>query len=648
MILKILTDNILKKFKIKYLLFVTLLVLAYLTTIPIFFWLSPDVELKTDKEAYLHYDYVYVYACPKFRNIPKKLSLQKLTVLFYKDDVLIPTVGNRKSLSLDYDKTMKTWRGKWPVPWNAQEGNYQIKISTSNITENYKLTTNKCRFQIIRRKPLEMPFPVTAITMESMKPLRSIRFPSVNGSTGSWKELFNWADYAGVNTFFYLCGQTSAYFRKMDPVFPWNKDNIQILAELVEEAHRRQIKFGAWVAAYLTFGPRELAADYEYAWDYDTAVRSIFKDRGISLSDDKRVTDIIKFIKAITKNAPGIDYIGLDYIRNANGGFEMVDEFVSDMKVEQLPYGWEKFTAQQRMCWLGSLVYARRKADMPVIDLWNWWRARKTALIVKKIKEEAVFNKPFWVFTLSWQKGWQHGQDVVMMNDAGADFVTLMIYECDREQFNNLMKDWHAYLSRKDARLIIGNQVDWVVHQKTINPAGPEEYYNRMFTAINGLYMDGTTYGVFLHDISRVFWGRKGPYSPMEWLIAGSSAISKVREIYREIPFKSALSAQEPVEFNKAFEVQLKLLNIEKGSCVSDIETIFLLSDGVALLSPSAVYIDSPDTNFVAGFSVKINRYIYEKGLRYMLSTRTSWKENKKSSPKYVDFNFKYINLVHE
>ena len=43
----------------------------------------------------------------------------------------------------------------------------------------------------------------------------------------------------------------------------------------------------------------------------------------VSLGDEKRVSDIIEFVKLLNE-CKEVDYIGMDYIRNAFGGYELV------------------------------------------------------------------------------------------------------------------------------------------------------------------------------------------------------------------------------------------------------------------------------------------------------------------------------------
>ncbi len=628
--------------KTKHLLLI-LIVSSLIITIIVYHAVLPGIGLLTDSKTYLHYDYVDINASPGSEDILNQLKNRRIVAFVYRGEELVSTIGYKKFIYLAYDSKNKTWRGRWPVPWNAEEGEYKVKLRYLPISGKKQFRVSECAFKIRSRKPAKLNPPVSILTLEYSKPFNKMKIRDMNGKPGGWRNIFKWADFMGVDTFFHLTGQTSAYKEKLGPSFPWNTDNLPLLEEIAAEAHKNGLKFGAWLAAYLTFGPRRFAADYEYSWDYDTEKGRLIKGRGISLADEKRVSDIIRFIKNI-KSIPGIDYIGLDYIRNARGGFEMVDEFMSEMRIEE-PGDWNNFTREKRMAWLGKLVYVRKKKDMPVVDAWNWWRARKVSLIVKEIKEKSGLELPLWAFTLSWQKGWQHGQDVIMMTDAGVDFLSVMMYECDSEQFKNMMKSWNDYLHAGDAQVVIGNQVDWVVHQNTLNPAGTEEYYNRLITAFKKVYNDRRAYGIFIHDFSRILWGRKGPYSSMEWLVAGASAMSRAREEYGRAPLKISLEANDVVPFDRVFDVKVNLQLTGKDRALSGLEIRPLPMEGMELYSLPVINIDPFEAQRPVVYSMKINKLVPEKGLRYMAAAKVSWKEGSGDSSVKTSFVFKYIDI---
>ena len=206
----------------------------------------------------------------------------------------------------------------------------------------------------------------------------------------------------------------------------------------------------------------------------------------------------------------------------------VVDDFYADMAgIISAPAEFSRLSREERM-----VYFARKKAmrkDMAFIDAWQWWRAHRASAVLRRLKSEIGDSKPLWAFMLTWDKGWHHGQDAVMFNDAGVDAEALMLYEADAAQYKALLSDWSGYVRRGDAQLIVGDVVDWPLHQS--DPDGPKEFYRRTVLAAAGIYADGPARGVFVHDLGRALWGRLGPWSTRDWMNSARAAIRRFKEM---------------------------------------------------------------------------------------------------------------------
>src|SRR5579883_1981048 len=361
-------------------------------------------------------------------------------------------------------------------------------------------------FFIARRKPAALPPGLTVLTLESADPWRDMKVLAPDGRMKDWRGMLDWAQYIHADAFWVLGGQTPG--RRPGEV--WVPDNLDLIPEMAREAHARGLKFGVYAECYLTMSKRRLPR-YRYAVDIQDGRPA--PTRAVSLADERRVDDIVALLKRF-RDIPQVDYLGLDYIRNALGGYELAERFYAEMPGVFPPPNWSRLSADDKV-----LYFARKKVmrrDAAFIDSWQWWRAHEVGLIVRRIKAELGGSKPLWAFTLTWDKGHQHGQDPVMMNDAGVDADALMLYEADRAQFAGIMRDFHAYLKRGDVQLIVGDIVDWKLHQNS--PDGPLELYRRAAEAIDGIYADGPARGVFFHDVKRALTGRLGPWGSRGWM----------------------------------------------------------------------------------------------------------------------------------
>ncbi len=458
------------------------------------------VRLAGDRAEYLHYDIVDLTLRARDRKLDADFSDKPPQIVVKRGGEVLTTIaGIREMTAVRVSRGV--WTARWPVPWNAPPGEYTpTLLNRPELAERLKVST----FRISRRKPLPMPKGFVVATLESVTPLSSMRVKGPNGQMTDWRGLLDWTQALGADAFWMLGGQSPG----LKPGEVWNQTNLKLIPQVAAECHKRGLKFGVYAMFSLTMSKEKLSG-YEYGMEIQDGQPVL--TRAISIRDRKRLDDTVAFLKPFAAD-PNVDHVGVDYIRNALGGYELVGDFVADMPGLILPPEWKKLSKPERMTWLARKKIMRR--DMHFVEAWEWWRARRVALIVKELKER-LSGKPMWAFTLTWEKGWHHGQDPVMMNDAGIDIDALMFYEADKEQYAEMMKSWNRYISRGDVQVLPGNILDWGLHQK--DSAGPEEFGRRMRVAVNGVYGDGPAGGVFYHDLARLLWGRLGSWGTSGW-----------------------------------------------------------------------------------------------------------------------------------
>jgi hypothetical protein len=461
---------------------------------------SRELRLSASKLDHFHYDIVelsLVSGDPaldeSFRALPPRFVVMRGT------ETLTTIAGIREMKALRVAPGL--WTARWPVPWNAPPGSYRpALVGRPDLAARVQIAP----FSISRRTPKAMPKGFVVATLESVMPLASMKVKGPDGGMTDWRGLLDWAKYVGADAFFMLGGQTPGLGK--DEI--WMQTNLKLIPKVAEECKKRGLQFGVYAMFSLTMSKAALPG-YEYGLEIKDGQPVV--TRAISIRDQKRLSDVAAFLKPFADD-PNVDWVGLDYIRNALGGYELVDDFVAEMPGVFVPPEWRKLTRDERMTWLARKKIMRR--DMDFVEAWEWWRARRVALVVREIKSR-LGGKALWAFTLTWDKGWHHGQDPVMMNDAGVDIDALMFYEADKPQYSAMMKSWNEYVRINDVQLLPGNIFDWGLHQK--DEAGPGEFGRRLKTAVSGVYGDGPARGVFYHDMARLLWGRLGPWGTRGW-----------------------------------------------------------------------------------------------------------------------------------
>lgn len=478
------------------------------------------LNVATDRVDYYRYQIVHLTARPD--SLEKyQTEAVSAAALFHHGDSLIPGVGRMRAVTLSFNAADSAWHGTWAMPWNPPLGRY---LAVVNFVSGQDTLVDSTFFQVIARKPAAVPEGFCAMTIESAGNLLNNKTPSPYNDSRKWQNFGDHAKFLGADAVWYSVGWTIEGAPGISDKNPWVRDNFKVFPRLAEECHRNGLQFGGYVGSYLLWGPKLHKLKYEYS--LETSQGRIYRNHHVRLEDPKRNEDIVYVLKKLEAD-PNVDFIGLDYIRPGAGGYETVGDFVRQMNIEA-PRGWDKWTLAAKIGWVARQV--KPVSDLPIRNRWQWWQCHRSAAAVERLLRDAGVTKRVWGFTLGWEMGHQHGQDPCMMNDAGLDLDAVMLYESNAKQCREMTGQWSTYLKGNEVQLMPGEQIDWVLLQKSVSPPAPEEFYWRLTDAIKGTSNGGRVKGMFWHDLFRSFKGRRGPHGMREWLIAGAASFTKARQ----------------------------------------------------------------------------------------------------------------------
>ncbi|MBI4424377.1 MAG: hypothetical protein HY554_11645, partial [Elusimicrobia bacterium] len=438
-------------------------------------WRRP-VRLGTLQPSYGHDQFVEIRLRTRDPELRARWGEASPRVAVFREGRLVRTIGGLEWLALRWDEGERAFVARWPCPWNAPAGRYELSLAGAGELGGRLLAGS---FELERRKPNPLPPGFVALTLEGSKPLSGMSVRAPDGSRKDWRGLLDWAEYLEADAFWLDIGETPGSGSEE----VWASDNFALVPAVAEECRKRGLALGLYAKSYLTMSKEPLGR-YEYAWD--VVEGKLLRTRAISLRDPERAKDIAALL-ARFKDVPGVRHLGLDYIRNALGGYELLDDFFAEMPGVRPPPGWDQLSREERMIWFHHKKVMRKDAGF--VDAWQWWRAHRVGRVVRQVREAVGPDALLWAFSLTWQRGWHHGQDPVMMNDAGVDADALMLYEADEAQFETILRDFHRYVERPDAQLVVGDVVDWPLHQRS--PRGPGELRRRLARGVDRIYADG-------------------------------------------------------------------------------------------------------------------------------------------------------------
>jgi hypothetical protein len=493
-----------------------------------------------------------------------------------------PVVGVSGRKEVEFRSEDGRWVGRWAMPWDPDLGSYQMRVQALDSAGG-ELGSTTAVFSIRGKSPNgRIPLPHFAVTLETDADYYAARLGGPRMRVPGWKNIVAWPEYAGADSVWFCAGMTKAAHHPTTE-HPWLQRDLDLVPVLARECHRAGVAFGAWIACFFPYGETRPDIPYEFSRNYVTsdepgAKPGFWWTLNASLNCELRKRQIVELAQSLQAE-PQVDYIGLDYIRSGPGGFELVTDMVTELGLE--PY--DGFTDQPIEVQMAWLVGATRSNEA-MKRLWQWWRASKAARTLAEIKQRAGVTKPLWCFVLGWCH--QHGQDPLMMTDAGADFVALMLYDATRNEFDGLMREWPKEYRDGRVNLVGGVIADPVQLANPYNPAAPFplEMGNRAEQAIDGLagsagpwddllaedphYLDkygplradGLVEGLFLHDLERMAY-RAGGWTIDDYIVAGASAMSRLRALTGDIPVE--IKVGRPVGVGAAlFDVPVEVTNL--------------------------------------------------------------------------------------
>ena len=619
------------------------------------------LELSVESPAYLRFALIRLAAVmtdPQGARLSTAANPPQVTVT--RDGQIVSTIGDFRTIGTRFDRNSQSYVAHWPVPWNCPAGEYvaEAKIKITNPAawgweteetrrqrrrERRKQTeatapegeawcVARTRFVITGLAPrADIPKGTCVATWEPDFRATGIRRP--DGTVGDWRAMFDWCEFIGADTFWFRGAVTEVYNGSLSMEHPFNEENITAIPQMAAEARHRGLRFGAWASAYSTYPTKSNSGKppYDYAKDISRASGAIRSLDFVSLLDKRRVNHVANFLARIQAD-PNVDYLGLDYMRSDRGAYELVDRFTQEMPL-RLPNGFAQWSRARRWGHVAQRVEREWQKDPRFYDAWNWYRAHLGASNVHDMITIGQLKKPLWIFVLSWWHGKQHGQDPIMFTDAGVGLLAPMLYQVpNRLHFDTMARDWNAYLAAGQVNLCPGDQMDFYWHQKTLRPAAPEEFYDRIITAHGakgkGYLQGGLTLGGFLHDINRAqsphpTW----PHPGTEWALAGGAAFSTIRMDWRVFPLVAKLEMPTSAPLNTTVEGQLTIENTTKKP-VSRITMSLEKTEGVELAGTlESISLRAGDT-IIKKVPVRVKGGHGDRANRLMVCVRIKWPDD--------------------
>jgi hypothetical protein len=450
-----------------------------------------------------------------------------------------PSVGNE--LTIPFKRARGTAFGRLKAvylpDWNEEEGEFRIELYRD---ESIFTPKGEAAFRLLRRKVPPLVKTLSVVDLEMNNSIRRRSFTDSMGSQSDYRAILDWARFMQADAIWILSGETTSFdpYRTADK--PWDPGPLENLRLLKESAGQYGVQVGSYIMCFYVPGDNGVPPGYPAATGYRSETDSLYSSPHISLLSERRIQDIIELARRFQKDRE-ISYIGFDFIRTGRvDGYELGPLVVEETNIDTPP-SWPSLSEEEKIKWFARSIEVDK--DPLVIEKWRWWRAHRVASIIQRIITEAGITKPVWVYTLGWNHGKEHGQDPVMFFDSGVTIDAVMLYEATRKQFERLLGQWKGYFRAGQGNIVAGNCIDQrLLDSDTLSP--PDELRRINVEGYENMVRGGYPAGLFLHDMSRAYWGRKGGYSIDDYVksfVASIQALQQAR-MKVELAVEGALS----------------------------------------------------------------------------------------------------------
>lgn len=562
----------------------------------------------------------------------------------YRCGRLVTTVGRRSVVRLRPESEERRLVGHWPVPYNPPPGTYLSRL-TVMWAKPRRTETFTSAFTIPPLAPHLLEPGFAALTFEGGQRMDTGRIPPLDGEgADAYRHVADWTRFLGADALVYLGAQTSVWGEVHSREFPFDRVALDAGHRYGLALHDAGLKLGIYMTTFRVVGDAWAKAPYRFATGYDREEDHLRPIDFVSLYDKTRQDQIVDLLRRL-QGDEAVDFVGFDYVRTGTGGYEMVDEFVRDMDLP-VPEGFSAWSPDDRSLWLARRV--EKAKDPDTIHLFEWWRAHKVALILKDMLARARVTKPVMTFTLGWEMGHQHGQDPSMYVDAGVGINQIMLYQRGPEQVVEMNDHWPPYLDRGNGMYVLGEMVDFNWVQHSIHPPGPQELYDREVGTFGCFFPHNASLGMYWHDLYRLLHGAKGPYTTMEWAVAGGKAFTFMRQAEGVTPLLTRIEAPKEVPPGMPFTFSVDLWN-RSGK---DLEGLSLVQLDPAKQTYSELERVGP-FNLPAGSRVRVSNLkgllpegeVPERDNRWMVAVVVGRKNSREDRA----FDFTYVkSLTHE
>ncbi|MGC8764586.1 MAG: hypothetical protein ACP5QT_01705 [Brevinematia bacterium] len=526
----------------------------------------------TDKKVYRNLEKITIVARIERKSPRELVEGAKLKVSLYdKAGNIIRNIDGSDSVLLVYDKKNKLWKGNFFPINTGLAGEIKIEVTAYIDTPEASVSTIYSVFVERSNSLYVLPKGLSFMGINSIERISKRIILSLYGKEVDWTYIPEWLNTISADGVLMNVGLTTSFQEEITMTSPWNREKLAESDALAERLSQRGMSFAGYIKALKIEGAYVDKIGYNPSFNLTA---DGFSEGGcVSLLDENRKNSLMKLFVSLIQNK-NYTYVGLSDLYLYNGeGIELCEVFFRDIQFASSEWEDLDFTNKIKF-------FSEKLRNKELLEVFERWKKYYIAGYIREIVEASGHTKPVFYY-VDYENLKKDSSLIDVLLNSGVDFVVVNFnipYFDLLKEINALRND---YLSLYADKLIFSYEIDYKknLESSSLKQGGIEVYFNLYVTAIKEMSRKFNVKGIMINDLYNVMSGKRGPYSPLEWMFG----VGKIIYNFKSINSKMALDIDYyfpiNIEYEKEFGVYFKMKNLS-DRVVRNLKVDFIDDDG--------------------------------------------------------------------
>jgi len=582
----------------------------------------PDYSITvfTDKSVYSKFEKIKLFGRitgKDGKSIPEKAVFK---VELFQNGAKIKNLDGLEQIVLKFNKDESAWIGYFYPESPSIEGNISVN-AYGYIDEPVAPVNGSASFYIKEKTPVfTLDKGRAFMGIDSLERISKRSILSTDGREVDWTYIPEWINYISADGIIMLGGITKSFDENVTLEQPWDRDKINEALALSDRLKQKGKSFGLYLRGLRAEGIDAKKIGYKmsviYREDKYVEDASI-----ISLKDENRVKNIVKLINTFVENN-NVSFIGFsDIVLPPYYGMELFEQYIKEFQLD-IPQNWTNMDFDSKYSY-----FKDKMKDSRNFSCFVKWKNFFIADYIHDLIEKSGHKRPFFYVT-DLDGLISNPYLLSLLFNSGIDFVIInfnipYIKITDVASFLSKNQEVSRYLNR----VIVAYYFDYQnVDIEDSEVSALENFVEANLQLVKGGSQKAIANGILINDLYKIMFGKRGPYSPNEWMLGVGETIYKFKSLYNTFPIHLSIDLKKDSS-RKEMDVQVNAVNVLSRS-INNVKVEYFPNFGKMSQKNNSVKTLNPGKEIGVGVSLQMdtNASIFMRKKDF-IGLRFSWDE---------------------